>query len=1096
MTATDRDVDAIATHARFLWERLEPPGTPGSLHDQMTHDGHLAAWRKVAAGGDQRLFRRRLEWEGVAVFGPAADPSWVDTLRAILVGAPPGVHTVEGLAANPLRAVVALTSGLPGTQACNPRAPLPFEDVWIPVLEVARHGLVQRLAHAEPDQVSVVLDVTEEAYVALERDLLGRLTTIGEQALYAEFLAARGNEQELRLLLLGGGRGGRRRYDEFVARLTGERLLTLFTRYPVLARLVALAVQQWVGATGEFLERLSLDGALVSELASAAADRVQTGTLAALPVTRIRPGLSDFHHGGRTVLAVYCGAGPGAVYKPRGLATEFAFNQFLAWCVTDGISPSLRPVRCVDRGSYGWEECIDYAPCGSPAERGRFYERAGALLCVLHALRGTDCHRDNLVACGEFPVLVDGETVMQPEVAVGDGSAVTREDADFVDSVVRTGLLPRWYVNPDKRLVLDISALGGTALDQAPVPTRQWHALNTDDMHPVRAPVGLSSSESDPSGAAGTPGLLEHLDDVVRGFRQTYRNLVRRRESVLARGGPLDGFQGALVRYLFRPTVVYAGILHRALSPEHLAGGVEHSIALDAAARVFLDSEHTPRSWPILKAELRALERMDVPCFLVPSDSRHLPVGNGHDIANYFAATGLADVVTRIQAMNDADLDLQTTIIRGAFAARVATETPTGRVSASVAAGPSASARLAPDELMHEARAIAELVSAAAIRSEGGLCWLGMREIEGTSRYQLAPLNDSFYDGNCGIALFFAALAAVGSDDDMRVRALASIARVRLRLNARASASRGSTIGGGLGLGSIVYALATVGALLDDQSVVQDAVRVAGLITDERIDADPYLDVMAGCAGAILGLLAVERVTRCGTALERALACGRSLLTRRVAVNGSPRAWPHASGPPLTGFSHGAAGIAYALLRLYERTRLEELLDAAREGIAYERYLFDPASRNWPDLRDGTGVDGRPGFAFGWCHGAPGIGLARLGSLSAFDDEIVRTEIEAALGTTIGCEAEGPDHVCCGAMGRLETLTVAAGALDRPDLGALAATTASAVVRRARSSGAYRLPGALPGDLCPAFFTGVSGIGYQLLRLVDPQRVPSVMLWH
>jgi lantibiotic modifying enzyme len=141
-------------------------------------------------------------------------------------------------------------------------------------------------------------------------------------------------------------------------------------------------------------------------------------------------------------------------------------------------------------------------------------------------------------------------------------------------------------------------------------------------------------------------------------------------------------------------------------------------------------------------------------------------------------------------------------------------------------------------------------------------------------------------------------------------------------------------------------------------------------------------------------------------------------------------------------------------------------------------------------------VDGRPGFAFGWCHGAPGIGLARLGSLSAFDDEVVRTEIAAALGTTIGCEDEGPDHVCCGAMGRLETLTVAAGALDRPDLGALAATTASAVVRRARSSGAYRLPGALPGDLCPAFFTGISGIGYQLLRLVDPQRVPSVMLWH
>jgi type 2 lantibiotic biosynthesis protein LanM len=979
----------------------------------------------------------------------------------------------------------------------NSAAPLPFEKVWMPVLESARQRLVQRLADVGADCVSVDLHMTEEAYGALERDLLERLTTLGEQALYAEFSALRGNERELRLLLLGEMSRSSRRFDDFVAGLAGERLLPLFANYPVLARLVAVAVQQWVDATGEFLARLSLDGTLVSELASTAADGGQSATLDPLPIIRIRPGLSDPHHGGRTVIAVDCGAGREVVYKPRGLATELAFNRFLEWCTSHSVSPSFRAVRCVDRGSYGWAECIEHAPCSSAAERGRFYERAGALLCVLHALRATDCHRDNLVACGEFPVLVDAETVMQPEAAVADPSAVQREDVDFVDSVVRTGLLPRWYVNAEQRLVLDISALGGTAGDQARVSTRQWHALNTDDMHPVRTPVALSSSASDPGATPGQPRFLEHLDDIVRGFRHTYRNLVRHRESVLARGGPLDGFNGALVRYVFRPTVVYTGILHRALSPEHLTGETEHSNALEAPARVLFDSPHAHKSRPILKAELRALERMDVPCFLVPSDSRDLPLGDGDVIDGYFATSGLADVVTRIQSMNDADQELQTTIIRGAFTARVAAETPSDRVSVVASTDPSFVACLAPHELIHEARAIALRVSAAAIRSNGGAHWLGLREIEGTSRYQFAPLNDSIYDGNCGLALFFAALAAIGNDDGMRACALASIARVRSRLNATAPGSAWvSTIGGGLGLGSFAYALATVGALLDDQSVQQDAVRVAGLITDERIDADPYLDVMGGCAGAILGLLAVERVARCGTALERALACGRHLITRRGAENGSPRAWPQPAGPPLTGFSHGAAGIAYALLRLYEVTRCEELLDAAREGIAYERQLFDPDSRNWPDLRAGAASDGRPGFAFGWCHGAPGIALARLGSLCAFDDDIVRDEIETALGTTIGCDVAGPDHLCCGTMGRLESMTVAADLLDRPDLAAIAGSTASAVVARARSSGKYRLPGALPGDLSPGLFTGISGIGYQLLRLAEPQQVPSVMLWH
>ena len=480
-------------------------------------------------------------------------------------------------------------------------------------------------------------------------------------------------------MLLGGGRGGRRRYDEFVARLTGERLLPLFTKYPVLARLVALAVQQWVGATGEFLERLSLDGALVSELASAAADRVQTGTLAALPVTRIRPGLSDFHHGGRTVLAVYCGAGPGAVYKPRGLATEFAFNQFLAWCVTDGISPSLRPVRCVDRGSYGWEECIDYAPCGSPAERGRFYERAGALLCVLHALRGTDCHRDNLVACGEFPVLVDGETVMQPEVAVGDGSAVTREDADFVDSVVRTGLLPRWYVNPDKRLVLDISALGGTAHDQAPVPRGSGTRSTPTTCTPFGRPSAFHHPRAIPAAPLGplvfsnnsttsSVAFDRHTATWCGGASRSWHAVDRSMDSKALSSGTCSGprwstRESCIARSRPSTLRVESSTVSRSMRPRVSSSTRRHT-------KVVANTESGA-------ARARAHGRPVLPGAIRLETS---PAGQRSRHRQLLRVDWAGGRGARIQAMNDADLNLQTTIIRGAFAARVATETPTGRV--------------------------------------------------------------------------------------------------------------------------------------------------------------------------------------------------------------------------------------------------------------------------------------------------------------------------------------------------------------------------------------------------------------------------------
>ena len=73
--------------------------------------------------------------------------------------------------------------------------------------------------------------------------------------------------------------------------------------------------------------------------------------------------------------------------------------------------------------------------------------------------------------------------------------------------------------------------------------------------------------------------------------------------------------------------------------------------------------------------------------------------------------------------------------------------------------------------------------------------------------------------------------------------------------------------------------------------------------------------------------------------------------------------------------SHGAAGFAYALSSLAEASGREDFADAAAECIAFEDSSYDAARHNWPDLRGG----GAPAWPCQWCHGAPGIGLARLG---------------------------------------------------------------------------------------------------------------------
>jgi len=284
-----------------------------------------------------------------------------------------------------------------------------------------------------------------------------------------------------------------------------------------------------------------------------------------------------------------------------------------------------------------------------------------------------------------------------------------------------------------------------------------------------------------------------------------------------------------------------------------------------------------------------------------------------------------------------------------------------------------------------------------------------------------------------------------------------------------------------------------IGRLLGDRSLLDEARSGARLITAELVAADRHLDVVQGAAGAILALLALDGVATSSdgapSPLDRAALCARHLLAHRTSHEGRPEAWITSAERPLTGFSHGAAGIVYALLRLYAKTGERELRDAAAQGMAYERSHYDPEVNNWRDLRAGGGR-----FATRWCHGAPGIALARLGALGIADDAEIRGEIAAGLASTRAWQGAALDHLCCGTMGLAEILAYAHARLGDPADLAAARGLAFAALERAETTGHFRYLPAAGGDFfVPSLFRGAAGIGYTLLRLADPN-LPCVLL--
>lgn len=359
------------------------------------------------------------------------------------------------------------------------------------------------------------------------------------------------------------------------------------------------------------------------------------------------------------------------------------------------------------------------------------------------------------------------------------------------------------------------------------------------------------------------------------------------------------------------------------------------------------------------------------------------------------------------------------------------------------------------------------------------------------------------YTGTSGIALFCGAYYLATGNLEARELALHVVAPLSAKMRELAHASGtprplAISVGGLTGLGGFLYTFTRLAVWLDSSELHDSALAVCKLFTPDRIWADQKFDIVKGTAGALLSLLAFEKtLTSAGPmrqhALDMAVLCGEYLLRSRAPQGTGLRAWPGALGPAITGFAHGAAGIAYALVRLYERTGNEELRKGVREAFDFERSLYDPFRKTWFDPRFNRFLEHTA-----WCHGAPGIALARLGALSVVDSEAIRSDIQDALAITRALPLVHGDDLCCGNFGRVDILHTAAQVLGQADCLEHACSLANQVLTRAAISGfCFGPPNGMndhTAEFRPSLFRGLTGVGYVLLRLIYPTLLPSILL--
>jgi lantibiotic modifying enzyme len=861
--------------------------------------------------------------------------------------------------------------------------------------------------------------VASSAYTDLLLDLWRRLAEIAGPTLAYEFQRFRYEQRGMLARLLAEEAA---EYAAFAAFLSGSGWENFLREYAVLSRLLATVAADWVTATTAFFTRLIQDLPVLAGW---------HGVPTLGVVSSARSYLSDPHHSGQTATAVTFSGGVRIIYKPRSLSADALWYNVLNWCNQRNTPLPFQIVPLLDRGEYGWMAWIEPAPVHDAAAAQRFYRRAGMLLCLFYLLDGGDGHAENWIAAGEQPVLVDAEMLLTPRL---HGNV----EAD-VATVLRTGMLPRWERQPEGG-ILDLSFLSVSNRHFDSRPLLDGRTLNAAD----------------------------YVDEIIDGFRQMAAFLADHAVDLLSARGPLAVLEPLLVRFNVRPTAIYTHLLDQLRHPSLLRDGVVFGVHLDQLSRTYLISSHAQSLWPLLRQEVAALSRLDIPRFTASASDTSLVLAAVGSVADSVARTPLAQCMDNFAHFTAEDVDVQCGLIHAVLSELPA---PTVRRSGH------------PASFAAMAVLIGERLAASAIPlPDESLSWARPVYNDALSLYQHDLLSDDLFGGRSGVALFFAALASVTGQERWR----------ELSLSALPVHPHCDDLGAATGLGSLLYTYTLISRLLKEPALIDTAAHLAHSLSTQRIDAEQNHSLGGGVAGAIVGLLSLYSVCPQADLLAKAVHCGDHLLKNRVAARDG-YSWRTSSGLMPGGLTNGTAGIAFALLKLYAAHGDERWLLAAQGALFYERSLFSSLTRR--------SSGSQPGLDRGWSHGAVGVGLARLATLPILGGQDVRNEILAAVDAVTHEDMSSLHYYAAGTLGEVELLFETGLRLNRREMLDAAYHCSSHVLAHVEKVGSFFLSPELPRELFhPSFFLGEAGIGYALLRLAQYRTegktsLPSVLSW-
>jgi type 2 lantibiotic biosynthesis protein LanM len=438
----------------------------------------------------------------------------------------------------------------------------------------------------------------------------------------------------------------KQQFNEFIEQLvySKENFLSFFEKYAVSTRIITMRTMFFVENIYEFITALQQSEKEMIEILN-----IEVGEIA-----HIQLSAGDSHERGKGVIIVEFGKGR-VVFKPKNLDICNAYDKFIEWINANSNLLDLKTPKGLYENSYAIIEFIPYKSCESIDEVKNYYERFGYTLALGYILAMTDMHLENIVADGQYPVIVDGETMLQNSTKISNSNSVmTQFQTQFyMETILATAMLPN-TAKIDK--VLDLSALAGDEQKSTKkylMPVQ----VGTSDFHYEEMEYIMGASNNIPMLHNSKVNYKDYIYLVINGFNKMIDFIYANKQFLLTDQSPLNQFANKNIRFLTKGTQKYGDLL----------GYLTHPTC---CSQMYVRERTLQNIWAyphinkeIIKSEYEDMLFNDIPIFYTTTSSRSLYDSYGNEYSDYFDKTGYEKIVDRVTNLNEEVINKQLDVL-------------------------------------------------------------------------------------------------------------------------------------------------------------------------------------------------------------------------------------------------------------------------------------------------------------------------------------------------------------------------------------------------------------------------------------------------